>query len=172
MALPSQINVDCPHCKGGLKVKIPGGTEPPVAGEVVAPAAPAAPASPLDLGEIARRLSGVEKGLQAVPADFCTRFPELCNGVAEINARLQQKDEEDAHTLFSPTDELFEHWDSCPDCKGKADEYARRLVARVKASEQPNEPASAPKPEAKKETPLPPADDQEPEAEYIPPWKR
>ncbi len=173
MPLPIEVPVDCPHCQAKLKVKLPQApaAAPPEKPIEVTPV----PAAPFDFGALGSRLAGVEEKLKAVPEDFCERFPDLCRDVAEIKAKQTQAQEEDAHAHFAPSDELFEHWDSCPDCKGKADELVKRLVDRVKASEKAKEPPPAPpaKPDdkpvtsEKEETPA-----TEPEPEYIPPWKR
>jgi len=169
-----EVPVDCPHCQAKLKVRIPQQPAAPPPEQPISVEPPAPPA--LDLGKLAERLGGVEAKLKVVPEDFCTTFPDLCRGVNEIKSRLDQKDEEDAHAHFAPSDELFEHWDSCPECKGKADELAKRLAARVKASEKAKEePPPAPPAKPEEKVPLPEKEETPapaPEPEYIPPWKR
>lgn len=169
--MPEPQIIDCPTCKTKLKVRVPD----PASTE---PQAEKPPASAFDTSALIDRLAKIEKKTEALPEDFCTKFPELCSNmgtiketVSEIRAHQAQRDEEDAHAHFAPSEELFAHWDGCPECKGKADELAKRLADRARKPAE-EKPAEKP-PEDKKEESPPPAKEEKPaEEEYIPPWKR
>ncbi|MEN8615217.1 hypothetical protein ABFB09_08085 [Dehalogenimonas sp. THU2] len=127
------IDVDCPSCKSKLSVKVPDTNTA---------------ASDQKLGDgIAERLAKIESKTQALPDDFCTKFPELCQNmtgikadVADIKARQTEQAEVIEHSHYAPTEELFDHWLNCPGCKTKADDLAKRLAERSKAKESVAEP--------------------------------
>lgn len=144
-----EIDVDCPSCKSKLQVKVPAKS-----GD--------APAEKPAEDPIAKRLAAIEAKTQALPEDFCTKFPDLCSGVAslrddvrDIKARQTEQAEASEHAHYAPTEELFDHWLSCPDCKGKADNLAKRLAERSKAPEIEPEPEPEEKPIESKPTPAP-----------------
>ncbi|ADJ25383.1 hypothetical protein Dehly_0049 [Dehalogenimonas lykanthroporepellens BL-DC-9] len=152
------IDVDCPSCKSKLSVKVPDTNTA---------------SSDQMLGDdIAERLAKIESKTQALPEDFCTKFPELCqnmNGikadVADIKARQTEQAEAAEHSHYAPTEELFDHWLNCPGCKTKADDLAKRLAERSKAKE----PVVVPeKPSDNIETAIVPATEAESNIESIP----
>lgn len=165
----TETHIDCPTCKTKLKVKVPDPT----------PADPQTEKPAFDTSALTERLAKIEEKTKALPEDFCTKFPELCSNmgaikkdVSEMKARQAQHDEEDDHAHFAPSDELFEHWEKCPDCKGKADELAKRLADKVRAAEKAKETPAEKPPESEKESPLPPEEEKQTEEEYTPPWRR
>lgn len=143
------VTVDCPSCKSKLSVKAPKAPSP----------------SPEKSDDLAGRLAAIEARTKELPEDFCSKFPALCQDVADIKARQTESAEASEHAHYAPTEELFDHWLNCPDCKGKADKLAERLAERAKPKQEAVEvadekPAPAPEPEAKAEpSPEPVGDD-------------
>lgn len=140
------IGIDCPHCNSKLNVKVPGAKGETKSAEY----------NPST--DIAERLAKIESKTQALPEDFCTRFPSLCQDVADIKARQIEQTEATEHAHYAPTEELFDHWLNCPGCKSKADNLAKRLAERSKPEETPaipDEPTANIKPEKETAPPEP-----------------
>lgn len=150
-----EIDVDCPHCNSKLNVKVPGAKSENKSAEH----------NPST--DIAERLAKIESKTQALSEDFCTRFPSLCQDVADIKARQTEQAEATEHAHYAPTEELFDHWLNCPDCKSKADDLAKRLAERSKPEEPPVNPDE---PTVNTDEPMPASDQPETEDESI--WNR
>ncbi|MGI2335752.1 MAG: hypothetical protein ACRKGH_03800 [Dehalogenimonas sp.] len=165
-----EIDVDCPNCNSKLNVKVPGAKSETVSAEH----------NPTT--DIAERLAKIESKTQALPEDFCTRFPSLCQDVADIKARQIEQTEATEHAHYAPTEELFDHWLNCPGCKSKADNLAKRLAERSKPEEpvaeageptadtKPERETAPPEPAVNTDEPAPSSDQQETDDEPV--WNR
>ena len=72
--------------------------------------------------------------------DFCTRFPGLCGQVSSLEKKVSTIQE--ATTSHpTPTENLLEIWQNCPDCRPKAERLG--ILKPVEQEEKEPEEASS-----------------------------